>query len=202
MIHLKSSTMRSAGGLTLTDTVLRSNNALGGAKAKSPRMSQWYVVRTLPRKERVAEINLARQSFGTFCPYLLKTQRRGRRFEEVRAPVFPGYLFVGIDPERDRWRSVNGTLGVSQLLLGERGLPMPMPIGAMEELFARCDGARMVNLYQGLQPGSGVRIVEGPFARRLASLERADDNGRVRVLLEVLGCRQVLTLNPEAIEPV
>jgi transcription antitermination factor NusG len=35
--------------------------------------------------------------------------------------------------------------------------------------------------------GAKVRLAAGPFAEQLAILDRLDDSGRVRVLLEILG---------------
>jgi len=164
--------------------------------------SRWYVAATRPRKECIAEINLSQQSFRTFNPFILRSRKIGRRVEQVRAPAFPGYIFVAIDLKRDRWRSINGTLGVRHLLLGDRQLPVPMPVPAMDYLFSRCDGAHFVDSCGELVSGAAVRIMNGPFAGRLASLDTADDQGRIRVLLDILGSKQSVTLQPGAVEPV
>ena len=45
----------------------------------------------------------------------------------------------------------------------------------------------ILSFEQTLQVGGSVRLLAGPFAEQLGTLERLDDNGRVRVLLNILG---------------
>jgi hypothetical protein len=51
----------------------------------------------------------------------------------VIAPVFPGYIFVSFNSERDRWRSINGKLGVGRLIATQRQ-PVRVPRGVVEAL--------------------------------------------------------------------
>jgi transcriptional antiterminator RfaH len=38
-----------------------------------------------------------------------------------------------------------------------------------------------------LRPGQAVRVISGPFANAIGQLEKLDEHGRVRVLLEIMG---------------
>jgi transcriptional antiterminator RfaH len=40
---------------------------------------------------------------------------------------------------------------------------------------------------ESARPGDRVRLIAGPFAEQLGVLERLDGNGRVSLLLEILG---------------
>ena len=147
---------------------------------------RWYLVRTLGGRELVAAGQLERQGFRCFLPKRLRTVRHARKLRTGPAAFFPSYLFVELDLDRDRWRSVNGTTGVSHLVgWGER--PAPAPHGVVESLMAACDASGFL-APPLLQAGQTVRITAGPFADRLARIERLDDAGRVRVLLEIMGC--------------
>ena len=77
---------------------------------------RWFVAMTAPRKERLAATQLDNQHYRSFLPLQLETRRHARKFTTVLAPVFPRYLFVILDVDRQRWRSVNGTLGVQRLI--------------------------------------------------------------------------------------
>ena len=148
---------------------------------------RWYVATTLPRKERLAAANLANQNTRSFLPVHLETRRHARQFRTVLAPVFPRYLFVILDVSRQRWRSVNGTLGVQRLIAdGER--PSAVPPGVVETLIQSSDrrGA-LIYTTDELAVGDRVRLVAGPFAGSLGVLQRLDGAGRVQVLLELLG---------------
>jgi transcription antitermination factor NusG len=105
---------------------------------------------------------------------------------EVIAPVFPGYIFVVINPERDRWRSINGTFGVAGLVSAHQR-PTPVPTGVVEAFLASVDELGLLRFDDGLQPGQPVRVVAGPFAQVLGVLQRLDAKGRVRVLLNIMG---------------
>jgi transcription elongation factor/antiterminator RfaH len=153
----------------------------GGRQAGDPR---WYLVRTLTNREALAAEQLARQGFATFLPRQPKSVRHARRIRISLAAYFPGYLFVTLDLSRQRWRSINGTLGVSHLV-GAGDRPTPVPKGVVEALIAASD-ARGVLAGPPLQAGQTVRIIAGAFADQLAVIERLDDAGRVRVLLGIV----------------
>jgi transcription elongation factor/antiterminator RfaH len=148
---------------------------------------RWYLVRALVGREILAGQHLERQGFRIFLPKQVKTIRHARRIRVALAAFFPGYLFIQLDLDLDRWRSVNGTVGVSHLVSqGER--PTPAPRGVVEALMAAAD-ARDVLSGPPLEVGQTVRITAGAFADQLAVIERLDDAGRVRVLLDIINGR-------------
>lgn len=151
---------------------------------------RWYVVYSLPHCEARAQVQLENQGFRTFLPRRQKTVRHARKLTSVVAPFFPRYLFVVLDLTRHQWRSISGTFGVANLVMqGDR--PHPVPRGVVETLVASSDAGGLLQLHQQLRVGAPVRLAVGPFAERLAILDRLDDSGRIRVLLDILG-RQVL----------
>jgi transcription elongation factor/antiterminator RfaH len=153
---------------------------------------RWRLARTLAGRELVAEQNLRQQGFETFLPKQARTVRHARRIRVTLGAYFPGYLFVHLDLDRDRWRSVNGTVGVAHLVgRGER--PSPVPEGVVEALVAAVD-ERQVLAGPLLRAGQTVRVVAGPFADALAVIERLDEAGRVRVLLQVMQGGAILPL--------
>jgi transcription antitermination factor NusG len=161
---------------------------------------RWYAVHTLPFGEKRAAAQLENQDFCTFLPKRQKTIRHARRLSTVTAPFFPRYLFVALDLYRHRWRSVNGTLGVSSLVMvGDR--PCPAPHGIVESLVAAADGEGFLQLNSGLTAGAPVRLAAGPFADQLGILDRLDDAGRVRVLLSMFGQQVPVYLNRAHVLP-
>jgi transcription elongation factor/antiterminator RfaH len=147
---------------------------------------RWYVVRTLAQRERHAAQQLANQNYCAFLPLHLKNRRHARRVETILTPLFPRYLFVILDRTRDRWRSINGTLGVERLLMCG-GEPQPVPEGVVENLMLAADQDGTVHFDYALHQGQMIKVTAGPFADFVGWLERVDDKGRVSVLLELLG---------------
>jgi transcription elongation factor/antiterminator RfaH len=154
--------------------------------------ARWYAVHTFAFAEMRAEVQLNRQGFRTFQPKRHKTVRHARKLSTVEAPFFPRYLFVLLDVARQRWRSVNGTFGVSRLVMrGDE--PQPVPRGVVEALISAADARGILQLASKLQVGGSVRLMAGPFAEQLAILHELDDSGRVRVLLDILGRRVAIS---------
>ena len=149
---------------------------------------RWYVARTLPQRELHAARQLNNQNFRTFVPRFWKNRRHARKVETISAPLFPRYIFVVVDRNRDRWRSINGTLGVDRLLM-YGGEPQAVPLGVVENLIAATDDRGNVRFDFHLKEGDAVKVIAGPFADFVGQFEWLDDNGRVRVLLELLGGR-------------
>ena len=161
---------------------------------------RWYVARTQPHRETQAARQLDNQNFRVFVPRILKSRRHARKFETVRAPLFPRYIFIALDLGRDRWRSVNGTLGVDRLLT-RGGEPEPVPRGLVEQLTENAEADGVVRSSTTLKVGDSIRVTAGPFAELLGTLERLDDSDRVRVLLDILGGKIPVLLPGAVIMP-
>ena len=80
-------------------------------------------------------MQLHNQNFRTFLPRIHKTRRHARKIDTVLAPFFPRYLFIILDMQRDRWRCVNSTIGVSRLVM-QNDRPQVLPEGVVENLIA------------------------------------------------------------------
>lgn len=159
---------------------------------------RWYVAQTLPNRELRAEVNLAAQGFRVFMPRVKKTVRHARKLRTVQAPVFPGYLFIMLDLSKDRWRSVNGTFGVMRMIMGEE-TPAPVPSGVVETLLDYLDPGGVCRFDRDLVEGQMIRVTVGPFAEAFGELVRLDPNGRVRVLLDIMGGKIAATLERSAL---
>lgn len=161
---------------------------------------RWYVTHTPPNCERRAELHLGAQGFRTYFPTIQKTIRHARKLRDVRAPLFPRYVFIVLDLGRDRWLSVRSTVGVSSLFCCDNR-PVPVPRGVVETLVGNAEEPNLTLFHQGLKPGQSVRILSGPFANLVGTLERLDEAGRVRVLLKIMGAAVPATLRRAAICP-
>lgn len=160
----------------------------------------WFVAATVSRKEDLALRNLDQQGFTTFLPRFRKPWRHARRQGIRLAPLFPGYIFIAFDPREAPWRSINGTLGVRRLL-GSNLQPQAVPQEFMAQLVGRCRDGVIDTLVASLEPGTTVRIMSGPFADRLAVIDKLDDAERVTLLLEVMGTAARLKLNRAQLAP-
>jgi transcriptional antiterminator RfaH len=126
--------------------------------------------------------------------------RHARSARVVLAPLFPAYFFVTLDTSRDKWRSINGTRGVSRIV-ANRERPVPVPLGVVEAIRDRLNIDGTINWSSSLEVGQFVRIADGPFTDLVGTLEHLGPDGRVRVLLELLGRPVSVSLHQESLIP-
>lgn len=163
---------------------------------------RWYVVRTHVHGEAKAAQSLLRQGFGVYLPRYLKRRRHARKIDMVAAPLFPRYLFVGIELASQRWRSVHSTFGVSHLVMNGEG-PAHVPNAVIESLRARegDNGFIKLDCKPAFAHGDKVRVLTGAFVDSLGLFEGMGDRERVSILLDLLGRKVRVMLDDGAIAP-
>jgi transcriptional antiterminator RfaH len=150
-------------------------------------MKRWYVVNTQAQQEARAQMNLRRQGFEAWLPQFRRRRRHARRVDSVLAPLFPSYLFVRLDLEIERWRSINGTFGVVRLLCNGDS-PLAVPEGLVEAIMRRRDESGSVVLpLRRLAVGEAVRVAFGPFADLEGLFQEMSGRDRVVLLFDLLG---------------
>jgi transcriptional antiterminator RfaH len=161
---------------------------------------RWYVVQSQPNAELKAVEHLKRQGFATYLPRYTKCRRHARRIEHVPAPLFPRYLFVGLDMAKQRWRSISSTVGVAHLVCNGEA-PIPIAQDIINALKAREDERGLVRLQLGpnFRAGDKVRVLDGAFADCLGFFESMRDSDRVAILLDLLGRKVRVTVDVEGV---
>ena len=143
---------------------------------------RWIVVRSHPQRENFAAECVSQQGYTVFLPRVLQYNGRGAHRLALAKPLFPSYLFVGIE---SRWRPLLSTFGVAAVIMvGET--PGVVPPAVIEQLRARLDVDGFVRLPKR-QRGDRVQIMHGPFAKRTGLYRGMTARDRVRVLLSVMG---------------
>ena len=159
----------------------------------------WYVVRTKTGAEERAVWHLKNQGFEAYLPRYRKQIRHARKTQTVLRPLFPGYVFVSMDIGKQRWRAINGTMGVISLVqFGDE--PRPIPAAMVDAIRMREDGAGAIDVAPaGLKKGDRVRVREGAFAEYTALLEEVSDQKRVVLLLDLMGRAVRLSVPAESL---
>lgn len=163
----------------------RAEGRVTEAQAAEAPLERWVAVNTHPHREHIALENLARQEFEAYCPMVERRVRHARRTMDVRRPLFPGYLFVRVDPNLRRWRPILSTYGVRNLVrFGER-------LSFLEDGLVECLKAREVEgvIVKPAEPyrvGQQVRMRGGPFDGLAATIIGMDEKDRLVVLMQLL----------------
>jgi transcriptional antiterminator RfaH len=159
-------------------------------------VKRWYAVFTHANREGRAQDNLRRQGYEVYLPMLRRVLRHARRVESVLRPLFPRYLFVSLDPDRDRWRPISSTYGVSGLVRFA-DVPASVPVSFIDDLRTHeSDGVRSDEpAVPDWCAGDRLRLIGGAFADMIGRFESMSSADRVLLLLEVMG-REVRVAAP------
>lgn len=160
-------------------------------------MKRWYVVKLRYKQEQVAEDNLNNQGFENYIPCMLEVRTRKGENINVLVPLFPGYMFVRFDTERDRWRAICSTKGVAQLLTCRDDVVFPLPKGFVEDLMAKENKLGYLQLPSAEETlrefviGDELQIDNGVFAGFSGICERVKKD-RVSLLLSLLSGKTIV----------
>ena len=142
----------------------------------------WFCGITQSGRERLAKLNLANQGFDTYMPMCIEEWGTKPRLR----PFLIGYVFIGLDPDRQSWREVFSTYGMrSMICSGEK----PQVVGSwiIDEIKAReVDG--IVRLPPKVQckfrKGDMVQVKGSPLQM---VFEEPKDQRRAEVFIKLLG---------------
>ncbi len=163
-------------------------------------MISWYAVHTKPQAEARACENLLRQGYSAYLPHARVEVSHARRKEIVLRPLFPRYLFAGLDRSSMPWRPILSTFGVSALVLAA-GEPALVPATVLAALKEREEAGAFDHTGRAGTLGLGdlVRVTSGVFEDMIGRLVELRERDRVVVLLEFLGRPVRAELQGEAI---
>ena len=154
----------------------------------------WHVLQLKPNGLKIAETNLARQGYQTLMPMREMSQQSRFGSRSVKRPLFPGYLFICALGCQVEWRPVANTRGVARVVTGTGGQPAELPTQFAEGLMRATAESGMLIGTTEFRTDDTVGVIKGPFAGWLAQVIAADDEGRVRLLIDLLGRKTHVTM--------
>lgn len=148
---------------------------------------KWYVVRSQPKRERLAAQTI-RNDFGieVVAPMVRykKATKRGKVWWSEA--MFPGYFFARFDPS-EHGRGIQGSRGVLTVVKFGEIFPA-VPDDFIEDLVAGLGDGEEVLIDPSVEVGGRYEIGSGSFAGFEGEVAEVLPGGeRVRLLIELLG---------------
>jgi transcriptional antiterminator RfaH len=148
--------------------------------------NEWFILQFKPNAHRQAVKNLTQQGFEIFLPLTDTTSRKLSRFINTSKPLFPGYMFIKFDREESDWHKINNTYGVSRLITFNSILKS-IPTDFIDNLMMRYDLKGKLLPIKKLKKGDQVKVLTGPFANFIATVEEYETDHRIWVLMDLMG---------------
>ena len=162
---------------------------------QAPSNSKWYVVHTYSGhenkvatnlKQRIETMKLEGKIFDIILPTRnVVTVRHGKK-EEIKEKIFPGYILVRMVLDDESWLAVRTTQGVTAFV-GAGNKPTPISDKEVETI-KKFMALEAPTYKASFSVGEAVKIVDGPFADFLGSIDNIDEEkGKVKVLVSIFG---------------
>ena len=160
---------------------------------------EWFILQFKANSHHQAMKNLKQQGFETFLPLHDSTSRKASRFINTTRPLFPGYMFITFDRTNTEWHRINNTYGVLRLITFNSTLKS-IPSIIIDSLMMRCDKSGKILPIKKLTKGNQVKILNGPFANFIASVEKYETDQRVWVLMNLMGRKTKMQTSVETLK--
>ena len=162
---------------------------------------KWVAVQLKPNMLNRVIFNLNFQSFDYFAPMKSETIRSGNFFKKIKKLLFPGYIFVRIDPNGLDVKKVDSTFGVSKLVRrGDRKVAYLPDIFIQSILVLQTKHNEIFK--SSLSLGKKVRLIEGPFVGMIGEIFKLHADGRLKILFKILDTYKLVTAKNKSIETV
>jgi len=170
--------------------------ATGEPEAKEePGKRAWYVVHSYSGYEnkvkknlehRIESMGMQNLIFQVVVPTEEEVELRDGQRKTTERRVFPGYILVEMIMTDDSWYVVRNTPGVTGFV-GSANEPTALRQDEVDKILKRME-APTPKVKVNLRAGNKVRIVEGPFADFMGTVEELLlDKGKVRILVSFFG---------------
>ena len=119
---------------------------------------RWFVCHTKPRCEKKFDDLVQREAFAHYLPLIQSIRRYGTQKKTFTKPLFPGYVFARIEPERKA--------RVYQQDLVVRALPVENEtvfLRQLEDVKAICTSGFEAAVHPLMTKGRHVRVLGGPM---------------------------------------
>ncbi|WP_372983243.1 transcription/translation regulatory transformer protein RfaH [Marinobacter sediminum] len=157
----------------------------------------WYVLQHKPAQGDRALAHLQNQDVACFFPKVSVEQiKAGKRTSRLE-PLFPGYLFVHLEPTDPMWSKLRSTRGVLRVV-GFRNKPAAISDDVIAQIKRSLDA---VEQQGGIRPGQAVRLSEGPFDGVEAIFQSYDGEERAIVLINFMQKQQFVKVAVSALKP-
>jgi transcription antitermination factor NusG len=119
---------------------------------------RWFVCHTKPRCEKKFDDLMQREGFAHYLPLIRSVRRYGTQKKTFTKPLFPGYVFTRIEPER-KTRIYQQDLIVRSLLVENEATFLRQ----LEDVKIICASGLEAAIHPLMTKGRHVRVIGGPL---------------------------------------
>lgn len=173
---------------------------------------KWFIAKTLTGqenrvqktlKERIVNHKLTEFFADILTPEETVVTNAGGKKRTIKKKYFPGYVLIKMIMNETTWHLVKNTDKITGFVGGTLDKPAPISeeeaaymIGQVE------DGFKKPRTNVNFTEGETVKVIEGPFASFVGTIEAVNEKGKIRVSVSIFGRPTPVELDFTQVEKV
>jgi transcriptional antiterminator NusG len=181
------------------------------AKGDTPDF-KWYIAKaqtgqenkvTKSLKERIVNYKMTDMFAEILVPEETVVTTANGKKKTIKKKFFPGYVLIKMIMNDKTWHLVKSTDKITGFVGGT--LDKPAPITNEEAAYMTSqmeDGFKKPRTSVNFAEGESVKVIEGPFANFVGTIEAVSDKGKIKVNVSIFGRPTPVELDFTQVEKV
>ena len=193
----------------VTEETQEESNDNGLAKGDTPDF-KWYVCNVLSNyesrvsktlKERILNHKMSEYFAEILVPEeTVVTSVNGKK-RSIKKKFFPGYMLVKMIMNERSWHLVKNTDKITGFIGGTPDKPQPISDEEAAYMLGQSqDGFKKPRNSTSFSEGDSVKVIEGPFASFVGTVENVNSNGKLKVNVSIFGRPTPVELDDTQVE--
>lgn len=171
---------------------------------------QWYVAHVLSGyenrvsktlKERILNHNMSEYFSQILIPEETVVSNVNGKKRNIKKKFFPGYIMLKMIMDDKTWHLVKNTDKITGFVGGNKSKPMPITEQEAAFMLGQAqDGVKKTRSAANYSEGDSVKVIEGPFASFVGTVEAVSANGKLKVNVSIFGRPTPVELDDTQVE--
>ena len=173
---------------------------------------KWYIAKTLTGqenkvqkalRERITNYKLGEYFGDILVPEETVVTNANGKKRTIKKKFFPGYVLIRMDMNDRTWHLVKDTDKITGFVGGTTDKPTPITEEEANYMIGQVEGkAAKPRTSVNFTEGEQVKVIEGPFASFVGTIEAVNEKGKIRVNVSIFGRPTPVDLDFTQVEKV
>lgn len=190
-------TVEASGSESSEETAEASQPKEDGLAAGDTPEFKWYIAKTLTGqenkvskalKERIINFKQTEYFSEILIPEETVVSHSGGKKRTIKKKFFPGYVLIKMIMNDTTWHLVKDTDKITGFIGGTPDKPAPITDEEAAYMTNQAEeGYKKPRTSVNFAEGDQVKVIEGPFASFVGTIEAVNDKGKIRVNVSIFG---------------
>ncbi|NOT79143.1 MAG: transcription termination/antitermination protein NusG [Bacteriovoracaceae bacterium] len=187
------------------------NEAVALAKGDTPDF-KWYIAKaqtgqenkvTKSLKERIVNYKMTDLFAEVLVPEETVVTTANGKKKTIKKKFFPGYVLIKMIMNDKTWHLVKSTDKITGFVGGTLDKPAPITNEEANYMTSQMeDGFKKPRTSVNFTEGESVKVIEGPFANFVGTIEAVNEKGKIKVNVSIFGRPTPVELDFTQVEKV